>query len=80
MTLQTEQVQQNPTVDRVSHYEAACILAYLIDTYGKDTVIRNLGTNPAKIESVYGEPFSEIYRKWTVWNEQKCEELGLRFF
>lgn len=77
MEERTEAVQNHPTVWNVSHYEAACILAYLIDTDSKDAVFRKLSTNPEDFESVFGEPFSEIYRKWTVWNAEKCAELGV---
>lgn len=73
----TEEVQQNPTIWNVSHYEAACILAYLIDTYSKDTVFHNLSTSPDDFEFVFGEPFSEIYQNWIAWNADKCAELSV---
>ncbi len=79
MELRTEELQQDPSVYHVSHFEAACILAYLIETYSLETVMENLDTDPADMESVFGESFSQIYQKWTVWNAARCEELGLVF-
>ena len=78
MEPRTEEMQQNLTVKTVSHFEAACIMAYLVDTCSMDTVMKSLSTDPEEIEAVYGEPFSEIYRKWALWNTEKCAELGLR--
>ena len=77
MEERTEKVQQDPTIWDVSHYEAACILAYLIDTYSKDTVFKNLSTSPDDFESVYGEAFSAVYQKWIAWDAEKCAELGV---
>ena len=68
-----------PLIWHVSHAEAACIMAYLVETYGRDTVLQNLGTAPEDFETVYGLPFPEAYQKWIAWNTQKCAELGLNF-
>jgi hypothetical protein len=68
-----------PLIWHVSHAEAACILAYLIETYGLDTAMQNLSTEPDDFEAVYGEAFDAVYQKWMVWNTQKCAELGLNF-
>ena len=73
----TEEVYQNPDIWNVSHFEAASIMAWLIENYGRDTVLQNLNTAPEEFEAVYGLPFSEAYQKWRVWNMEKCTELGL---
>ena len=73
----TEEVHQNPDVWTVSHFEAASIMAWLIETYGRDAVLQNLSTAPEDFEAVYGLPFPEAYQKWFVWNLGKCTELGL---
>ena len=78
MELRTEEQQENPSVLHVSHYEAACILAYLIETQSKDTVFWYLSTDPMDMQAVYGMDFSEIYREWAAWNAAKCAELGIR--
>lgn len=77
MELRTEQVQQNPTVYNVSHIEAACIMAYLVETFSRDTVFQNWGMEPDDIETVYGEPFSSLYQKWSAWNHERCAALGM---
>ncbi|MGX8692394.1 MAG: hypothetical protein ACSW8E_01385 [Clostridia bacterium] len=78
MELRTEPLA-SPLIWHVSHAESACILAYLIETYGRDTVLQNLSTPPEDFEAVYGLPFTEAYQKWMAWNTQKCAELGLNF-
>ncbi|MCR4668878.1 MAG: hypothetical protein K5774_05800, partial [Clostridia bacterium] len=75
----TEEVYQNPDVWTVSHFEAASFVAWLIETYGRETALQNLSTAPEDFEAVYGLPFSEAYQKWSVWNMGKCTELGLSF-
>ncbi len=69
----------SPLIWHVSHAEAACIMAYLVETYGRDTVLQNLSSAPEDFEAVYGLPFPEVYQKWMAWNTQKCAELGLNF-
>ena len=68
-----------PLIWHVSHAEAACLMAYLVETYGRDMVLQNLSTAPEDFEAVYGLPFTEVYQKWMAWNTQKCAELGLNF-
>ena len=73
----TEETLQNPDIWTVSHFEAASIMAWLVETYGGDTVLQNLGAAPEDFEAVYGLQFSEAYQKWFVWSMDKCAELGL---
>ena len=68
-----------PLIWHVSHAEAASLMAWLVETYGRDTVLQNLSTPPEDFEAVYGLPFTEAYQKWMAWNAQKCAELGLNF-
>ena len=68
-----------PLIWHVSHAEAASIMTWLVETYGRDTVLQNLSTPPEDFEAVYGLPFTEVYQKWMAWNTQKCAELGLNF-
>lgn len=75
----TEEVHQNPDVWTVSHFEATSIVAWLIESYGRETALQSLSTAPEDFEAVYGLPFSEAYQKWSVWNMGKCAELGLSF-
>ena len=67
----------SPEIWYISHPEAACIMAWLIESYGRDKVMQSLSTSPDDFESVWGLPFPETYQKWLVWNTQNCAELGL---
>ena len=73
----TPQIQQNPTAEKISHIEAACIIAYLADTYTEDIVFANWNTKTGDMESVFGKTFEETYRDWAEWNTKYCEEAGL---
>ena len=73
----TPQIQQNPRPDKMSHIEAACIMAYLIETYSEDLVLSSLDSKTEEMETIFGKPFNEIYTDWTEWNTGKFEELGL---
>ena len=74
----TPQIQQNPSADKVSHIEAACIIAYLADTYSKEWVFTNWNTKTAEMDVTIGESFEEIYKNWVIWNTQLYEKSGLR--
>ena len=73
----TPQIQQNPSADKVSHIEAACIIEYLSDTYTQDLVFANWNTEIEEMESTFGESFEEIYKRWVAWNTKRFKELGL---
>ena len=74
----TPQIQQNPSADKVSHIEAACIIAYLADTYSKEWVFTNWNTETAEMDVTIGESFEEIYKNWVIWNTELYEKSGLR--
>lgn len=74
----TPQIQQNPSADKVSHIEAACIIAYLADTYSKEWVFTNWNTETAEMDVTIGESFEEIYKNWVIWNTELYEKTGLR--
>ena len=78
MELRTDPLAE-PLIWHVSHAESACIMAWLVETCGRDTVLQNLSTAPEDFEAVYGLPFTEVYQNWMAWNTQKCAELGLHF-
>ena len=76
-TVRTEKIQQNPTAENISHMEAACIMAYLVETFSKETVFSHLDMNPADMEQVYGEPFAVLYERWKVWNTEYFNQSGM---
>lgn len=62
--------------DWLSYSEAAGMIAYLSETYGKDMVYDNChGGN--RLESAFGKTFSELYDEWGKWNIKMCEEAGI---
>ncbi len=73
----TEQIQENPKPDDLFFYEAAGMVAYLVETYGKDTVFGNWDLDPDSLDTVYGKSFSELYRDWSAWNEEQCKLAGI---
>ena len=75
--IRTEQIQENPTPGDLYFYEAAGMAAYLVETYGKDTVFGNWDLDPDRMDTVYGKTFSELYRDWAAWNEEQCKLSGI---
>ncbi len=76
-TIRTPEIQQNPTAENISHEEAACILAYLVETYSRETVFSHLNMDPADMEEVFGETFADIYEHWKEWNSKHFNESGM---
>ncbi len=73
----TEQIQKNPRPEDLFFYEAAGMIAYLVETYGENTVFKNWNLDPDRMETVYGKTFPELYHNWTVWNEDQCSLSGI---
>ena len=73
----TKQIQEDPRPDDLFFYEAAGMMAYLVETYGRDTVFGNWDLDPDGMDMVYGKTFSELYRDWAVWNEEQCRLSGI---
>lgn len=57
--------------------EASGMIAYLMETYGRDTVFGNWNLDPDRMDTVFGKTYSEIYREWAAWNEEQCKLLGI---
>ena len=75
--VRTPEIQQNPTAENISHEEAAGILAYLVETYSRETVFSHLDMDPAEMEQVYGASFAGIYQNWMEWNSEYFNESGV---
>ncbi|MBR3179525.1 MAG: hypothetical protein IKF49_08480 [Clostridia bacterium] len=73
----TAQMQEEPNAEDLSFCEAASMYAYLIETYGKETVYKNWNMDTEHMETVYGKAFPDIYREWAVWNAEQCKLLGI---
>lgn len=73
----TPEIQQNPTPENICHEEAASILDYLVETYSRETVFSHLDMDPAEMEQVYGEAFTDIFEHWMAWNSKQFNESGV---
>lgn len=62
--------------NQLTYAETAGMIAYLIETYGADTVYANC-KDTSELESVYGKTFRELYEEWGMWNIRKCAEAGV---
>lgn len=74
----TAQIQQKPSADKISHIEAACIMAYLVDTYTEELIFKNWNIKPEEMEKVIGQSFDDIYANWVIWNTNQFQESGLQ--
>ncbi|SFB69332.1 hypothetical protein [Butyrivibrio sp. YAB3001] len=73
-TTRTDEMQQYMHANDCSYYEAGCITDYLVTAYGMDTVMANLGKDLMTMsKSAYGKDFSEIYKDFTIWINDKYE-------
>lgn len=64
----TDEMQQYMHANDCSYIEAGCMTAYLVETYGLDTVMDNLDKNLMTMsEMVYGKEFSEVYKDFVIW-------------
>ena len=75
--VRTAEIQQNPTAETISHFEAACMMAYLAETFTQETVFSHMDMDPAEMEQVFGKPFADLYENWKTWNTAYCSALGL---
>ena len=73
----TEEIQNHPDPQDLTFYEASGMVAYLAETRGTDTVFGNWNLDPDQMETIYGKAFPDLYRDWTVWNEEQCSRAGI---
>lgn len=73
----TEQIQDHPGPYTLSYYEAACMFAYLVETYGMDAVSAHWGEDARDMQALTGKSFEEVYADWALWNTARCAELGI---
>ncbi len=73
----TEKIQLAPKPDQLSMQEAASMVAYLVETFGKDTVFSAWSTDPENMEPTFGQSFQELYAAWKEWNTLQFEQAGM---
>ena len=77
--VRTDEMEKNLKPSELSMFEASGMIAYLVDTYGRDTTFANWNIDPNAMEAVFGKPFSELYRDWAAWNAEQCRIMGMQF-
>ena len=77
--VRTDEMEKNLKPSELSMFEASGMIAYLVDTYGRDTTFANWNIDPNAMEVVFGKPFSELYRDWAAWNAEQCRIMGMQF-
>ena len=73
----TEQRRERPTTTALSYYEAACMMDWLIENYGRETVFGHWTVSEAEMQDVYGRSFAELYADWRQHNSALCAAYGL---
>ena len=77
--VRTDEMEKNLKPMELSLCEASGMIAYLVNTYGRDTVFTNWNIDPDAMETVFGKPFPELYREWAAWNAEQCKIMGMQF-
>lgn len=75
--VRTEEMDADLQPGKLSLPEASGMIAYLVETCGRDTVFANWNVDPNAMETVFGKTFPELYREWAEWNAEKCGEMGI---
>lgn len=75
----TEETNQHPNADNISCEELGSLFAYLVETYGRETVFDHWDGDVADLKEVLGKDFTELYWDWAAWNTEQCEALGIVF-
>lgn len=73
----TEEQLLHPRMKDMSYYEAACILEYLLEHYGRETVFTHLNASLLKTEEVYDRRFEDLVADWTAENAAICADMGI---
>ena len=79
MIVRTDEMDKNLKPGELSLFEASGMIAYLVDVHGKDMVFSNWSISSDEMETVFGKPFSELYREWAEWNAEQCIIMGIQF-
>ena len=73
----SEQRREFRMITDLSYYEAASMMEYLIENFGRDTVFSHWNIDGRDMKDVYGKSFTELYDDWRAWNLARCNEYGL---
>jgi len=77
--VKSERMLQEPEWFELSYYEACGMVAYLVETYGKDLVFThwNIRPTPSRMEQAFGKTFVTLYHEWVDWDNAQLKMLGM---
>ncbi|MBQ1565550.1 MAG: hypothetical protein IIZ82_05415 [Clostridia bacterium] len=77
--VKSERMLQEPEWFELSYYEACGMIAYLVETYGKDLVFThwNIRPTPSRMEQAFGKTFVTLYHEWVDWDNAQLKMLGM---
>ena len=75
--VRTQEIQDDPARQDLMYSEAACMMAYLVEAYGRDLVFSNWNSSVMQMEDAFGKTFSELYHEFAEWNAEQCVQMGL---
>lgn len=75
----TERMLEEPEWFELSYYEACGMVAYLVETYGRDMVFSHwdLKPTPSRMEQAFGKTFIALYHEWVEWDNAQIKMLGM---
>ena len=73
----TQEIQDAPARQDLMYSEAACMFAYLVETYGRDKMFSLWNSSVMQMESTLGKTFPELYHDWAEWNAEQCVQMGV---
>lgn len=77
--VKTERMLAEPEAHELSYFEACGMIAYLVETYGKDLVFThwNIRPTPSRMEQAFGKTFVTLYHEWVDWDNAQLKMLGM---
>ena len=77
ISVKSETRREYITMMDLSYDEAASMMDYLVECFGRDTVFSHWNIDARGMKDVYGKSFTELYDDWRKWNLARCNEFGL---
>ena len=77
--VKSERMLQEPEWYELSYFEACGMVAYLVETYGKDLVFSHwdIRPSPTPMKEVFGKTFVTLYHEWVDWDNAQLKMLGM---
>ena len=77
--VKSERMLEEPEAHELSYFEACGMIAYLVETYGKDPVFSHwdIRPSPTPMKEVFGKTFVTLYHEWVDWDNAQLKMLGM---